>query len=52
MGLKLGHALANLATTEQWLCHPLLTLLRKATSLGSWSATGRLFWWKVCPFGH
>ncbi len=38
-----GHALASLALTEQWFCHPLLTLLRKANSFGSWSVTGRLF---------
>jgi len=31
---------------------PCLTLLRKANSFGSWSVTGRLFWWKVCPCGY
>jgi len=52
IALKQRHAPANFTLTEQWFCHPLLTLLRKANSFGSWSATGRLFWWKVCPCGY
>jgi len=50
--VNLGHALASFASTEQQFCKPLLTLLRKANSFGSWSVSGRLFWWKVCPYGY